>query len=193
MLFPEEKKALVKHFSGRSRKALLSHSRLIVSKKYDNQGNPVKPNPQGLVPHRHVFELTLKEASFLKAWKESQWDFDKACEKANVEFDWAKKFSRSLDAQNYRQEDDRDEILSQIPTKTWITARYTAAGLGIESPNDDQKWGIDRVKDVVIPRTSVGIQINNVMQLPALSPEQEAALRALGDSIAAAGEISHAA
>src|ERR1043166_2895146 len=184
MLYPDEKKELVKHFSGRSRKALLSHSRLFVPKKYDNKGRPVKITEDGKLPRRHVFELTLREATFLKAWKENAWDFDKACEKSNVDAAWAQKFSRSLDAENYRQEDERDEILSQIPTKTWITARYTAAGLGIESPSDDQKWGIDRVKEVVIPKTTISVQINNVLQMPALTPDQEASARKFFDAIA---------
>lgn len=188
MLDHDEKKTLVKHFSGRSRRALLVKSRLLVAKKYDNKGNPVEPSEDGKLTHRQVFDLTLKEARFLKSWKENGWDFDKACKERDVDPLWAKKFSRSLDAQNYQKEDERDEILAQIPTKTWITARYTAASLGLEKPDDNQKWGIDRVKEVVIPRTNVNVHVGNILQLPALSPEQESALRQLGDSIATSAE-----
>lgn len=188
-LFPDEKQSLVKHFSGRSRKASLTRTnRLQVAKKYDNKGKRVEPSENGLVPRRHVFDLSIKEASFLKVWKENDWDFRKAVETTMVKPWWAKHFVQSLDARNYRQEDERDEILAQIPTKTWITARYTAASIGLERPTEEQKWGIQGAERIVMPKGPAVQITNNILNMPKLTPEQEAQLRSLGDSIATTGE-----
>lgn len=187
MVYPDEKKALVKHFSGRSRKALLSRNRVLVPKKYTNQGKRIEANAEGLVARRHIFDLSIKEAQFLKAWKENSWNFRKAVEVTAVSPWWAKRFHRSLDARNYRQEDERDEILANIPTRTWVTARYTAAAIGVEKPSEEQKWGIQGAERIVMPK-GPSIQINNVLMMPKLTPEQEAQLRSLGDSIATTGE-----
>lgn len=184
MSLHDENKALVKHFSGRSRRALLANSHLLVAKKYEDDGSPVVPAEDGRLTPKQVFDLTRKEARFLKAWKEANWDFDKACSVSNVNPEWAKGFTRSIDAVNYQKEDERDENLAQIPTKTWITARYTAAGLGLEKPDEDRKWGIDRVKEIIIPRTNVNVHVGTVLQLPSLSTEQESELRRFADSIA---------
>ncbi len=193
MQFKDETKALVKHFSGRSRRAKLVKNRILVCAKYDNDGKPVKVSPAGEVEARHLYDLTIKEATFLKTWKESAWDLEAAAVSCNVPSAWAKQFAKSLTADNYRKEDERDEILAQIPTKTWITARYTAASLGLEKPDDDQKWGIDRVKEIVVPKTNINVSVGTVLQFPALSPDQEAELRRLGDSIATTGEAQNAA
>ena len=135
-MYKDEKKALVNHFSGRSPRTILTNrNHLLVAKKYEDDGSPVK-----VMKHSKIYDLNLREATFLWKWKESDWDFDKAVDQAQVKVEWARKFTRSLVAENYRKEDERDAILSEIPTPTWIKARYAEAGLGLVEPTDNQKW-----------------------------------------------------
>lgn len=170
-LHPDEKKDLVRHFSNRARKADIIGTRLIAPKKYDENGDPIKPNDDGTLQKSQIFDFSLTQARFLKAWKDCEWDFDKACEAAKVDPLWAKKLANSINAKNYRQEEERDQILAQIPSKTWVTARYTEAALGHSEPSQTQQWGLDRVKEIVMPKAAANVQINNVLAMPALPPE----------------------
>lgn len=179
MTDPSEKKELLRHFSNRARKPAFRGRRLLVPKKYDASGELIAPPPNGHLTSSQLFNWNLDEARFLKAWKESDWDFDKACELTHSEPSWARKLIGSVNAVNYRQEEQRDALLAQIPNKTWVTARYTEAALGLSDPSETQQWGLDRVREIVIPKAAPNVQINNVLAMPALSEDTLAQLKAI--------------
>jgi hypothetical protein len=175
-------KELVKHFSNRSRKAAKVGNRLLVPRTLDSEGHPLPTTELG--NPKYVWNFTLKEARFLRALRESNGNFDKATAETGVDVQWAKKFLQKKSAIDFLAEDDHNAALAEIASPMWVKGKLVSVALAEEVPTDEQKWAIDRLKDIVMPKNAPSVQINNVLVMPTLSAEQLAKLKALGDELA---------
>jgi hypothetical protein len=178
----QEKRELIRHFSNRSRKAIRIGNRILVPRVLDDQGQPIDFTVE---KPRHVWDFNLKEARFLKALQDASGDLSKACREARVEPAWARRFLRSQKSVQFLAEETQKQKLAAVATPTFIKAELVRAAIGESNPSDNQKWGLEKLKDIVIPRQGTNVQINNnIYNTPQLSAAEEAKLKAMGDALA---------
>lgn len=186
MRSPREQRALVNQLNDKSRKAVRVGDDVFVPLKFDSSGTPL--NASTFNAAKHLKQLDLDDLAFLKAWRDSGWDTDKACQVTRVETEKAKRLVRKL--QVFKDEDERIKALADIPSTPWIAAKHTEnvfEGKLDDSQRDSLKE-LAKIVGAYKPSQSVNVQIS--LEKPAWTPEQEAKLREVFDTIA---EPPHAA
>jgi hypothetical protein len=177
---PDEKKELVRHFSNRSRKAVIVGGRIAVPQVLSKRGEPL---PTQKIGWRHVWDWTLREARFLSAFQKSGWDFEKTRSELDEEPEWAAKFVKRQSVLSYQIEEDQKKALAAVPTPDWIKAMHVRNVLGLEKIADEKMESMKELRSIVIPKQITPLQVNN-FNFPALSPEQEKAAREFFDTVA---------
>jgi hypothetical protein len=182
----EEKKALLRSISDKSRQAQASGRRALVPLKFTEDGSPI--TAENFNPVKHLKSLSLKDLAFLKAWREYGWDSEKAMKKMDLEEGQVKRLVAKL--QVFKDEDERIKALADIPTTPWIAAKHTEnvfAG-NLEDSQRDSLKELAKIVGAYKPTTTVNVTAS--LKMPELSPEQAKAAREFFDTIA---EESHAA
>lgn len=175
-------RSLVTQFNTPARQAARIGKEILVPRLFDSHG---KPLPKEKIGARHLLRFNLKQAQFLQELKETGGDLAASCGKCGVTEDWAKRFLRRTKTRYYLQEHQFEAQLAKVATPDWLKAVYAEAALGKADPTDTQKWGIDRLKEIVIPKQAANINIqNNVFSLPKLSRDEEVRLKILADEMA---------
>lgn len=132
-----------------------------------------------------MWDFNLKEARFLKAYQDSNLNLEEACGKSGVEPQWAKKFLQNKSAVEFLAEDNHNAALAEIASARWVKGELASVAIGEKDPTDNQKWAIDKLKDIVIPKASAHVSIQqNVYQMPQLPPEKAEEARAFFDKLA---------
>jgi hypothetical protein len=186
----DEKKALVKRFSNRSRKAAIVGNRLIAPRLFDGQGDPLPPEKTIEKP----YSFNLREAAFLVAVRDSDGDIDVAIQKSGVDAAWAKRFLKRKSAGDFLSEDQHYGALAQIASLPWVKGKITAAVIGEEQLNETQKWGLERLEKINNPKISVNqfnTQTNNFYQMPELPPAQQEEARKFFDTLADTPDVAN--
>ncbi len=172
-----ENTELEKVVNDRSRKVRIRGRRLIVPLKFDADGNPAT------IDKVIIKQLSLNDLRFLKAWKDSGWDI----QKARSAFDWPdEKIQRLVrKLQCFREEDAKVRALCEIPTPDWIAAKHVENIYDGGALADSQQKSLAELAKIegAYKQQAVTTQIN-VFNLPPLTPEQEAKLKPVFDTLA---------
>jgi hypothetical protein len=176
---PDESKKLVAEFSDRSRKAVLSGNKALIPLKYDDQGEILTEETFDI--RKHLKRLSLLDLRFLKMWRDCQWDTAKACEKSGIDPKKAERLAKRL--QCFREEEARTKALAEIPTPSWVAAKHleNVYSNELEDGQRDSLKELAKITGAYKPTTSVSVQVS--LEKPAWTPEQEAKLREVYDTI----------
>lgn len=176
-----EEKALASEFSDKSRRVVRTGGRFLVPQKFDDEtGEPLTAETFDV--RKHLKSLNLNEIRFLKIWRETGWNDAEAANKACLTDDQAKRLVRKLVV--FKREEERVKALADVPTPEWITAKHTE-NVFEGRLSDSQRDSLKELAKITGSYKQQNIQIqNNVFNLPALSPEQEAKLKEVYDTIA---------
>jgi len=183
----DETKELVKEVSDRARKPILRGKEVLVPLKFDEDGELL--TQETFDARKHLKRLSLDDLRFLKAWREAEWNVEKACEKSGYELKKAEKLAKRL--QVFREEDAQTKALAEIPTPAWISAKHVENvynGGQLEDSERDSLKELAKISGAYKTAATVNIQ-QNVFNLPSLAPEDEARVRALADSLAIETQI----
>lgn len=187
MRSPREQRALVTQLNDKSRKVAREGNKVFVPLKFDDQGNPLTKATFNAA--KHLKSLNLNDLHFLKAWRDSGWDTEKACKATLTDPEKAKKLVRKL--QVFKDEEERVKALADIPSTPWIAAKHTEnvfEGKLDDSQRDSLK---ELAKIVGAYKPTTNIQLTADLKMPELSADQAKAAREFFDTIAI--QESHAA
>lgn len=187
----KEIKELAKEFTDKSRKPRISGKKVAIPLKFDEEGQVL--TQENFDIRKHLKMLSLDDLSFLKLWRDSGWNDEEASSKSLLPPDRCKALVRKLVC--FKQEEERIKALADIPTPNWITAKHTE-NVFEGKLDDSQRDSLKELAKITgaYKTNAIGIQINNFLQMPDLTPEQEAKLKSIGDSIASeAIEVADAA
>lgn len=183
---PKELRALSKEVSDKSRKAARVGRRFVIPRKFDNKGVPL--TQETFDARKHLKLLDLDELRFLHHWRGSGWDVAKAILKTGCSDAWATKTIRKV--QVFKDEDERIKALADVPTPDWIAAKHVE-NVHEAKLDDSQRDSLKELAKITGAYKQQNIQItNNVFNLPELSADQEAKLKAVYDTIAIEGNAA---
>jgi len=179
MINDEESKELLQEVTDRSRKPIVKGNSVLVPLKFDQDGELLDQDT--FDARKHLKRLSLDDLRFLKCWRDSKWDTQKACELLCIDVAKVKRLVAKLSV--FREEDARTQALSQIPTSAWITAKHVEnvyqGGVLQDSERDSLKE-LAKIAGAYKTTATVNIQ-NNIFQMPRLTPEQAAKLKEFAD------------
>jgi hypothetical protein len=173
------KEHLERAVNDKARKITLRGREAIVPLKFDEDGNPATVD-------KLIFKrLTLNDLRFLQALRQFNWDSAKACEKTGIDAERGARFLKKLSC--FREEDAKVRALCEIPTPEWIAAKHVENIYDGGTLEDSQHKSLAELAKIegAYKQTAPASQVN-VFNIN-LTPEQEAALKPVFDSIALEG------
>lgn len=187
----EDAKHLVKKFSDRSRKTVKDGTKFLVPHKFTPSGDVIvlDGDDANFNPRRDISRLSLDDFRLLAALQEKKWDFEAACEMADMDKDAARRRYKRLTY--FEFEDKKSQSLAAIANPAFVTAK-NIEGFYTDNLSDGQR---DHLKELAKitgaykPTTNLNVNIN-AMAKPQLSPEEEKATREFFDTIAVPGTPS---
>jgi hypothetical protein len=174
----DESKKLAKNLSDRSRKVTRVGRQFIVPHKFTPSGDVV--TQENFSAQTCLSKLNLADLRFLALWKENKWDDGKTAEAAGLSPEQAEKTLKKL--RYFKTEDARIRALAAEATPERVLAK-DMENMETGLLNDSQHKSLDRVAKITGAfKTAAEINIQqNIFNLPKMSPEAEAALRAIAD------------
>lgn len=170
------KQKLAQAVNDRARKVTVRGSQVIVPLKFDEEGNPATPD-------RIILKrLTLNDLRFLQKLRSANWDIEKAREGMGFSREVAERLLKRLSC--FREEDARVKALAEIPTPAWIAAKHVE-NVYEESLTDGKQKSLQelaKISGAYKPTQSVSVSIS--LEKPSWTPEQEAKLREVFDTVA---------
>lgn len=140
-----------------------------------------------VVTSRTQYSFKLQELRLHHFLKQTD-DLSKACEMAGIPEKRAKAFLKSRDYKAFAQEMADEEAIQAGWNPRRLVIEYDRIYKGEVLKNDTQMDALRNLKEIVIPnkRTpEIGSQTNNIfLQMPQLTPEVAAKLRAIADEAA---------
>jgi len=189
----DEDKALRRHFRSKSRNVARHRDKTAVSLRYDDSGKPL--TEETFDARKHLKLLDQNDWRFLEAWKRHDYNSEKAGHELNLSDYSVKALVKKLEP--FRLEELHDKALAQIPTSTFIQARHVEnlyQPIEKKLSDSDQKslQELAKIQGAYKNTNQINIQ-NNVFQMPSMTPEQQAELKALGDRLADVvdAEVAH--
>lgn len=174
---------LAKGINDSSRRIKIRGQYAVVPLKFDQEGRPATETTMV------VKRLTLNDLRFLALWRETDFaeDVNVLAEKANLDIDRVERLIKKLSC--FSQENARVKALCEIPTPNWIKAKHVESiygGANEKLCDADQKSlsELAKIEGAYKNTSTVNMNVTHSLQLPSLSPEQEAELKRIGDSIA---------
>lgn len=179
----EEKKDLLQHFADGTRKPALVGQTALIPKLFEDDGDlrTTWATPDS------TYRLSFAQLHFLKTFEDSQ-SLEKACVAAHRSLDWGKDFlAKHQTTGGYLWEKQKIKQLSTVATPEWTKAKAVEGVMGTWKPDKAQVECLKLVKDINYPKASLTInQTNNFLQMPPMSPEEEAERRKIADRFATA-------
>lgn len=183
----ESKANLAKIVNDRSRKITIRGNQAIVPLKFDEDGNPATVD-------KLLFKrLSLTDLKFLAIFRRNDWDIEKTITEIGISRDVAEKLVKKVAC--FREEDAKVKALCEIPTPSWIAAKHVEnfyEGGKLEDSQHKSLQELAKIEGAYKNTSQINIQ-NNVFQMPTLTPEQSAELKALGDRLANAVDTEQVA
>jgi len=174
-----EKKDLLAHFSDKSRKPAIVGQKAILPKLFDDDGElrTIWSTPDS------SYQLSFAQLHFLKTFEDTQ-SLEKACLAAKRTLDWGKDFlKKHQDLGGYLWEKAKIKQISTVATPEWTKAKAVEGVMGTWKPDKAQVECLKLVKDINYPKASLTIQNNTILQMPPMTPEQEAEVRRVADYV----------
>lgn len=173
-----KKQDLEKAINDSARKIPIRGTQAIVPLKFDKDGDVVSHDTS---PDRMVFKrLTLDDLRFLKIWRTNNWDVEKSREEAQVSEQKVILLVRKLSC--FRAEDAKVRALAEIPTPNWVAAKDVQSIYEGGTLSDSEHKSLDRLAKITGAFKTSEVNITqNVFNLPQLSPEATAAIKAIAD------------
>ena len=175
-----EIKRFAKKFSDLSRKAILNGNTLVIPHKVKNSG--VIVTHENFDARVDLSKLSLKDLAFLETWMDTGWDFEKTCRELGITEDQAKWSYNKV--RYFEFEDKKVKALAKVPTPEFVAAK-NLEGFYRDNYSDGQR---DHLKELAKitgaykPTVSINAQVQ--LEKPDWTPEQEAKLREVYDTIA---------
>ncbi len=175
----QEKKKLLQHFSEGRTPALVGQT-AIIPKLFENDGDlrTAWATPDS------TYKLSFAQLHFLKTFEDSQ-NLEAACIAAHRSLDWGKDFlAKHQSTGGYLWERQKIRQLSTVATPDWTKAKAVEGILGSWKPDKAQVECLKLVKDINYPKAALQINNTTILQMPPLSPEEEAKVREFADRLA---------
>jgi hypothetical protein len=180
-----ELKELASSFSDAGRKVAVSGGEALVPHKLKPDGSAVEESNFDV--RVDISRLSLSEIRFLDVFRSCGWDFDKACERSGVGTDTARRTYRKCLL--FGEEHERILAKAKVPSVEYVLARDVDNIEGVRSIEDSEHKSLDRISKILGAFKTTDVSVTqNVFNLPALSPEAEAKLKEVYDTIATDAE-----
>lgn len=176
---PQEKKKLLQHFSEGRKPAVVGQT-AIIPKLFEDDGDlrTTWATPDS------TYRLSFAQLHFLKTFEDTQ-DLEASCIKAQRTVDWGKDFlAKHQTIGGYLWEKQKIKQLSTVATPEWTKAKAVEGVMGTWKPDKAQVECLKLVKDINYPKAALMIQNNMVLQMPSMTPEEEAEVRKFADRLA---------
>lgn len=170
------KEKLLEGINDRSRKVRIFGKQAIIPLKFDKEGNPTSVD-------KLVFKrLTLNDLRFLKEWRNSNWDTDRASEKCGLDKAAPRTARLIKRLACFRDEDAKVKALCEIPTPSWIASKHVENVYSGGSLDDSSHKSLQELAKIegAYKQQAVNTQIN-VFNLPKLTPDVEAKFKELAE------------
>lgn len=172
------KEDLAKAVNDRSRRITIRGKQAIVPLKFDEDGNPATVD-------RLIFKrLSLTDLRFLSLWRSKNWDVQSTIAEMGIPESRALRLIQKLAC--FREEDAKVKALCEIPTPSWIKSKHVEnfyEGGVLQDSQHKSLAELAKIEGAYKNTSQINIQ-NNVFQMPSLTAEQQAELKALGDRLA---------
>lgn len=175
-MIPDRDK-LAEVVNDKARKITIRGNTAIVPLKFDEHGEPATVD-------KLIFKrLSLSDLRFLQKLRAADWNIDKALEGDPLTRPAAERLVKKLAC--FREEDARIKALCEIPTPDWIAAKHVQNVYegGVLQDSEHKSLAelakIEGAYKQVAPQTQI-----NVFNLPDITPEKEAELKKVFDTIA---------
>lgn len=180
--YPDEGKALVRKFSDRSRKSKQVGKEFIVPHKFTLAGEVV--DESNFNARTDISRLTLDDFRLLAALQDNNWDFQKACDASNQDYDKAARRYKKLSY--FEFEEKKSTALAAVASPSFVTAK-NVEGFFANNLTDGQRDHLKELAKITgaYKPTTSNLNVNvNTFTRPQLTPEQEKATREFFDTIA---------
>lgn len=170
-----DRRELESAVNDKARKIRVRGPQAIVPLKFDKHGNPSTDKT------RIYKRLSISDLRFLQIWRDAGWDVQVAIQKAALPQPVAERLIKRL--QCFREEDARVKALCEIPTPAWIAAKHVEnvyEGGRLEDSEHKSLQELAKIQGAYKSQTNVNIT-QNVFNLPKLTPEAEAKIKAIAD------------
>lgn len=178
-----EKTDLLQHFQDGLRKPALVGSTAVIPKLFKNDGDlrTAWATPDS------TYKLSFAQLHFLKTFEETA-NLEESCVAAKRSLEWGKDFLKKHQLSGgYLWEKEKIKQIGLVATPEWTKAKAVQGVIGEWTP-ENPKLAVEClkiVKDINYPRASLTINQNNTyLQMPQMTPEQEAEVRQLADRLA---------
>lgn len=178
-LSAQEADHLASKNSDRARKVSRVGRTFLVPHKFDPSGSPL--TEESFIPARDLSKLSMNDFLLLDALQEVGWNLEKASVKANMDLESAKRRFKRL--QYFEFEAKRAHALAQVATPEFITSQHLD-NVFTNTLQDGQRDSLKELAKITGAYKQAAVSQTNIFNMPQLTPEQEAALREIGDSIA---------
>lgn len=170
--------------SSKSRNVVSHHGKDVVSLRYDDEGKPLTAST--LDSRKHIKYLDQNDWIFLECWQRHGYNAEKAAHELDLSDFNVKRLVKKLDC--FRTEELRDRVIATVPSVEFLKARHVE---NLMAPKEEKLDDSDhkslselaKIQGAYKNTNQINIQ-NNVFQMPNLTPEQQAELKALGDRLA---------
>lgn len=175
----QEAEQLSEKNSDRARKTRRVGRNFLVPHKFDPSGQPL--TEESFLPARDLSLLSMLDYSLLDALQNTGWNLEKSCAKLGMEPEEARRRFKRL--QYFEFEAKRAQALAAVATPEFITAQHID-NVYTNTLDDGQRDSLRELAKITGAYKQTNVSQTNIFNLPVLTPEQEAQLRAIGDSIA---------
>lgn len=191
-LSAEEADKLATQGSDRARKVRRVGRTFLVPHKFSPTGEVL--DEETFKPARDLSQLSLPDFALLASLQETGWDIVKSAKALDMDPEAAKRRFKRL--QYFEFEAKRSQALAQIASPDFITAKHVD-NVYSNTLDDGQRDSLRELAKITGAYKQAVLAQTNIFNMPSLTPEQEAALREIGDSIAMKknaipAEVAHA-
>lgn len=165
--------------SDRARKIKRVGRTFLVPHKFSPSGQPL--TEETFVPGRDLSKLSMDDFCLLDALQECGWNVENAAVRANMPSDEAKRRYKRL--RYFEFEVERSQALAVVATPEFITAKHVD-NVYTNTLDDGQRDSLKELTKILGLNKQTVVAQTNIFNMPTLTPEQEAQLQEIGDSIA---------
>ncbi len=176
----------------RARKVKMSGPHALVPLKFDKAGIPIDEEDPDFRQKVIFKRLSLIDLKFLVLWRQSRYseDLESLSEKSKLPYDTIERLIKKLTC--FREEEAKVKALCEIPTPEWISAKHVENVYDPTLDESQHKSLAELAKIEGAYKQQAPQNQLNVFNI-GLTPEQEAQLKPVFDTIALEGNSDVAA
>lgn len=152
---------------------------IFIPHKFKPSGEVI--SEESFVPARDLSRLSMTDFAILCALQENSWNIEKVSKKLGLDKEEIRKKFKRL--QYFEFEAKRAQALAAIASPEFIAAKHVD-NVYTNTLDDGQRDSLKELAKITGAYKQAVVSQTNIFNMPQLTPEQEAQLRAIGDDIA---------